>query len=436
MASGERTPVRNSISGHKRHRTAHPTESMAPSTPSVIQLGSPANVGATCDRAPRTPCEEQNQRAFPSMDTRRGSSAAVETIDQRSRRATSEKQSQRTPLPRGARSCPSSANDATEKQARRHSQPREARAGPCASTPAIGRRPTKQIPREQAPEPTQSRDERLYPPSILPAPQLSRSTSSREHNQPRVVVSASTAEFLKTEQMLKVIEELRKLNDMFDCDLYSTAGSDEYNPGARQIRQRVNVQEDIVDDLERELTYTNRAIWNNPHLLTTVRSGGPYSDEIKEVLKRVPGYRERYETFQRMLQSLQRPPGGTGPGDEVRKKRIRALKLVIQDVWGDLACLACDIRNEEREQEATSNLTAGNVSRAGRGLSGCERSPTRDERSPTRGERSPPYPESNPSHDQRSPPRGQRVPLKVEGAPPRARTRSRGQRTVHLLRPL
>jgi hypothetical protein len=244
-----------------------------------------------------------------------------------------------------------------------------------------------------------------------------------------MLVSDSTAEFLKTEQMLKVIEELRKLNDMFDCDPSSVVGSDEYDPAARQIRDRVNVQDDLVDDLERELTYTNRAIWNNPHLPTTIRSGAPYDDEIKEVLKRVPDHRERYETFQRMLQSLQRPPGGAGPADEVRKRRIRALKLVIQDVWSDLACLAREMENEEREQEVTSNLTTGNVSRAGMGLSGSERSPLRSERSA-------PHPEINPSHDQRSPPRGQRPPLEVEGAPPRPRPRSRGRRTVHLLKPL
>jgi hypothetical protein len=244
-----------------------------------------------------------------------------------------------------------------------------------------------------------------------------------------MVVSDSTAEFLKTEQMLKVIEELRKLNVMFDCDPSSAVGSGEYDPAAGQVRDRLNVQEDIVDDLERELTYTNRAIRNSPHLQTTIRLGAPYNEEIKEVLKRVPDHRERYETFQRMLQSLQWPPGGAGPGDEVRRKRIRALKLVIQDVWSDLACLACELGNGEREQEVTSNLTTGDVSRAGMGLSGCERSPLRSERSR-------PHPEINPSHDQRSPPRGTRAPLEVQGAPPRPRPRSRGQRTVHLLKPL
>ncbi len=333
MSSGDRLPVRNSLTDHKRERSPTPAKSRTSSPPRDPRSGG----AAAAATATATTAKEQDQRSLSPQGPRAGPSIQVPATEQRPPGTMSSEPRPRSSLPWAPKPTPPQ------------------------NIPARKRSPLKTRSREQGQRAAPSRDGRAGDASTLQ--EHSPSTSSRERMQSRRGVSAETEAYAQTHQMAKATRELRKLNEMFEGYSSSRVGSEEYDPKARQMRPGVQVVEHVVDDFERELMYAIRQVRSNSQLPHELRSGAPYNAEINEVMQREPDVKARYQIFQRMLKALRRPSGGAGPKDDMRTDRIRQLKLVIQDVEIELAQFQLQQETLHSQQEVTSPRTDGVGSR-------------------------------------------------------------------------
>lgn len=363
----------------------HPVKPVAhgqwtPALPST-RSEPPLAVQTTEQRSSSKKTQEQSQRLSLNQETGAGPFGAGKPRGQRPSRTSSGAQAHSPPPPDQSKSGPS-AHVPTPEQCYRSSALREQRHRPSFAATRPSRSENIMIPRQHS-RSTASRErgQRNSSPQdrrpdlfadIALRRQRSPKTSSREHSQSHSrEVSADAEECAQTQQMLKVTQELRKLNEMLEPCSSSSAHSSLYEPRARQTRPRVLVSRMIVNDFDREMCHVNRAVWNDPKLPSTVMDGGPYSEEINAIVREVPDVHERYNIFQRKLLSLYRPPGSAAEsGDDARKEQIRQLKLVMQDLAVRLMESDCQTAREGShviEQEVDSSPVPSVVSRMGNG---------------------------------------------------------------------
>ena len=301
-------PISPSVTGRKRGRSPVARRSRTPPPAGVTEPGPSANVPATGERPSRTTRKQHSQPQSSPRDTGAGCPVNVAAAGQRSPSTRCEVQSQRILTPGDTR-----RTQAATKQ--RHSHDR----------------------------------------------------SYREQPQQRSVNSVDIEEHDQTQQMRRVIRELQTLIAIYDSYSSSSVGTGDYDPRVRQVRQRVLVRLEVLNELEREVVHLNRLIWNSPQLPSVVRPRRSYNTDIMEILHTVHDLEQRYETFKRMLRSLQLSESGGQHRTDARREKIRQLKLVLQDVGVELA--EQDRRRDReamkaREQELTSSSTPTVGSRA------------------------------------------------------------------------
>ncbi len=166
----------------------------------------------------------------------------------------------------------------------------------------------------------------------------------------------------QTRQMVRAIEELRNLNGLFESYSSSSTDNEDHDPRARQLRRRVMIPPDIVDEFERQLIRANYLVWNGAQLPSKFSYRGPYNEEIMNVLRTTLSPQERLTTFKTMLQSLQLHFRSGHACSTARKEKIRQLELVLQDVSIDLTLLDHQKERRSMDLESTSSTLSSNAS--------------------------------------------------------------------------
>jgi hypothetical protein len=332
LMSAEYPAPTKSLSGHKRERSPNSSKSMSPSLRET-RLGPSSKFPAKEHHIPHPPSKENDQRRYEPRGPSLSPPAMPQPTDSHLPRPISKEDSQ----------------SLSKSQERRHSPP--------AKVPNTKKAHSNSKLGNQGRQPSPSQGARYT--HSMNTQGNSRSATSGETGRQSSIDTVEREADEQAEQMLRVTNELHRLNEIFDCYTTSSVGSEKYDPRARQIRSRVMVAPDIVDDLERELVYLNSYIWNNPQLPSRLRPSGPYSEDIKEILRTVPCLEERYHVLQQMLQSLQISSTSVQVRSDERTHKIRELKLILQDLGVELAEQDRHKEQQERQQEVTSNLTGG-----------------------------------------------------------------------------
>lgn len=372
MSSGDQSLSKPSTTGHKRHRSPTRIQLKASSYEQGHgQAGGVTGV-APIQRRPATISDGQSRSLSPPGSRPRPSRSSLDVLptQQRGLGMKSTDVSPPRSSPHDTRPEPSLVSAADEQhnliaiksRSDVHQSPsRNARSNTLAQVLPTDQGPRNRRPKSSVLQLRPSQDMRDNSSPKATARQHAHGSGSREQSHHSHEVSDQAEEWAQTAQMLKVTEELRKLNSMLRTSPISSAGAGDTVPTSRPPRCKVKVEEKIMNDLQNEILYTNVLIWSDPK---STRSEPSYDDEIKEVLRPISDPEERYKTLRQILQALQRAPVGAGPGDEARKERISKLVLILPQVWDQLKETILQKDRESREQEeGTSSANSSIVSR-------------------------------------------------------------------------